>query len=514
MKKSGKSLLFLALVVLLISSCKKEKTDPNAQGQAEFTVSLSQLKSTLTDPIASNLAFVVVSIEDEKGNVVKNSEKIELYNMQGNYISKPLGLVVGNYKLTCFLVLDRDNNVVYASPVNGSAKAYLVQKPLPVSFTVTSNDVVKVTPEVLKTVDRKPEDFGYSTFGFDVAQSFDFLLGVFVYDNTAQNFGLTTAQLKVTTDGTVVYESALNAYYSKETAPDILAITDKITLPERYSTYTIQVSKAGYKTYSKTFSKEDLRKYFLSVDNGPLVVVLEESGLNDGLVVYLKFNGDSKDYSGNNNDGTYYGGIFDSDRKGYASNAINLNGSSNYVLLKNSPALNPINQISVCAWYYAESFYGNGANSLVSKRRNLSDIVEYQYHLDLISDSYKGNLNDPHLRHFEFRLTTSMGEARANTTGLGGDFPYTYYQYKLHEWNFVVGTYDGNTIKLYVNGVLMASNNAVTGNMFSSANDIYIGKTQNTEDRPYYDYTKGKIDDVRIYNRALNQEEILMLYNE
>jgi hypothetical protein len=255
------------LTSILFFSCKKEKTSPNAQGQAEFSIGISQLKSLSGDTIASNLAYVIVSIEDANGNTVKNSEKIELYNMSGNYISKPLGLLVGNYKLTRFLVLDRNNNVVYASPIVGSAKAYLVKNPLAISFSVSLNAVTKVVPEVLKAIDSKPEDFGYASFGFEIAKTFDFLLGVFIYNPSAQNFGLTTAQLKITSNSALVYEGPLNAYYSEGNGYDSLAITNKITIPERYTTFTIEVTKLGYASFAQTFSKEDLRKYFSSISH-------------------------------------------------------------------------------------------------------------------------------------------------------------------------------------------------------------------------------------------------------
>jgi hypothetical protein len=100
--------------------------------------------------------------------------------MNGYYISKPLSLVPGGYKLSKFLVVDASNTVVYATPTEGSTKAYLVNDPLPILFSVTKDNVTKVVPEVISVKNNTPEDFGYATFSFTEVTTFDFLIGVFM----------------------------------------------------------------------------------------------------------------------------------------------------------------------------------------------------------------------------------------------------------------------------------------------------------------------------------------------
>jgi uncharacterized protein (TIGR02145 family) len=63
-----------------------------------------------------------------------------------------------------------------------------------------------------------------------------------------------------------------------------LGITNKITLPERYTTYTIEISKQGYKTYRDTFTKEELRLYNRSEDKGPFVVILDKEDIPKEVV--------------------------------------------------------------------------------------------------------------------------------------------------------------------------------------------------------------------------------------
>jgi hypothetical protein len=69
----------------------------------------------------------------------------------------------------------------------------------------------------------------------------------------------------------------------------------------------------------------------------------------------------------------------------------------------------------------------------------------------------------------------------------------------------VAATWDGSTIRLYINGVQhnFKSTSFTLGNGTSA---LYIG----TEGASVYDF-KGQMDEVRIYNAALSAAEILNL---
>lgn len=501
-----KHVKFLGILVFVTSififSCKKQNHE-DGLGQLQVNFSLSSLKSTIVDTSSeTTLSEVIVTIEDLDGKVVKSDEHIELYNMNGNYISKPLALPEGKYKLTGFLVLDWKNNVVYASPVKGSTKANLVKNPLPLSFDISKDNVTKVEPEVINAASCKPEDFGYSTFTLNIADNFDFMMGVFIYDDSIKNFKLTSSVISILSDTVGVLNSNLtpNTNGALISVYDSVGITNKITLPERFNTFTLVISKAGYKTYTKQFSKEDLKLHLRSVDKGPLVVLLDKNQISNpdittGLVAYYKFNGDVKDYSGNNNNGTYYGReLYAEGYKSDPSGSLDLNGSSDYVLINNSPSLNLTSKITVCAWYYSASFYGNGANTLVCKQNTLSPSAS-AYHLAVQGDLYNNN------PVFIFNVSTDQYYHNITTSSV--------FNYSMQQWYFVAGVYDGNYIKLYVNGNLISTGQQ-SGNIVSSNNNVTIGSTEGLT-RPQNDYLKGRIDEVRIYNRALTDNEILYL---
>jgi hypothetical protein len=70
-------------------------------------------------------------------------------------------------------------------------------------------------------------------------------------------------------------------------------------------------------------------------------------------------------------------------------------------------------------------------------------------------------------------------------------------------WTHLATTYDGATLRLYVNGLEVA-NTPVTGLVTTSRRPLRIGGNS-----VFGEYFQGRIDEVRIYNRALSVTEIL-----
>ena len=72
----------------------------------------------------------------------------------------------------------------------------------------------------------------------------------------------------------------------------------------------------------------------------------------------------------------------------------------------------------------------------------------------------------------------------------------------LNAWTHLAVMYDGAVLRLYVNGVLVAST-AKTGAIASSSNPLQFGG-----DAIYGQYFAGKIDEVRVYNVALSAAQV------
>ena len=75
-------------------------------------------------------------------------------------------------------------------------------------------------------------------------------------------------------------------------------------------------------------------------------------------------------------------------------------------------------------------------------------------------------------------------------------------QLPLNTWSHLAITIDGTALRLFVNGTQVKST-AASGTLTPSANPLRIGG--NTV---WGEYFSGKIDEVRIYNRALSAAEI------
>ena len=78
----------------------------------------------------------------------------------------------------------------------------------------------------------------------------------------------------------------------------------------------------------------------------------------------------------------------------------------------------------------------------------------------------------------------------------------------VSNWHFIVCTYDGSNIKLYVDGSYIGQT-AASGNIAGAAGATYLGAYNKANDH----YLNGKIDEVSIWNSALSSNEVSALYN-
>lgn len=268
-------LLFVFFATLL--SCSKKESDikdltpKKNNNPAVASTGEVQFQPEMIDFVNGNVnarleavaaSTILVTIEDDKGVVVKNKVSIKLSNFNGSYISQPLVLKDGVYKLKEFLVLDAASNVLYATPLTGSALASVVTTPLPMTFTVTNQKLSTVIPQVVSTLTKTAGSFGYLTFNFAVVETLDFNLAVFAFNKTTVAYDLVTSDVTLKNGTTEMYKGIFPA--------NIQAISIK---DEKAGTYTLTVSKTGYKTYTGTYTYADLKAAF----DDPINVILEEA---------------------------------------------------------------------------------------------------------------------------------------------------------------------------------------------------------------------------------------------
>ncbi|HEY4798059.1 MAG TPA: LamG domain-containing protein, partial [Bacteroidia bacterium] len=227
----------------------------------------------------------------------------------------------------------------------------------------------------------------------------------------------------------------------------------------------------------------------------------QTANLDSGLVAYYSLSGNANDLSGNGYNGIVNGATLTSDRFGNANNAYNFDGSSSYILIGDPvPAgLQIQNQIALDAWIYATSYPGSSTLGLiVGSQCDGCGSVGASIFLDGRTNS--DGMTNP-AGHIHFQIGNGSWH-QANTNSA----------VPLNQWVHIVATRKANEdAKIYFNGVLQPSTSvAWTGGISYSGTMIGMGKQKDISNR----YFNGKIDEIRIYNRAITPTEVLLLYYE
>jgi hypothetical protein len=144
MKYRLRQIVLFIVLTTFITNCRQEEITKSS-GQLQFSFSQKPLtnsggRSTST----AQPSFALLSIKDSNGTLLESAKKIELYNFGGNFVTESVQLPVGNYSLTQFMILDENQNVLYATPTAGSSWLSM----LPIRFLSISQSV-KMAPLLL-----------------------------------------------------------------------------------------------------------------------------------------------------------------------------------------------------------------------------------------------------------------------------------------------------------------------------------------------------------------------------
>jgi Concanavalin A-like lectin/glucanases superfamily/Bacterial Ig domain/Abnormal spindle-like microcephaly-assoc'd, ASPM-SPD-2-Hydin len=184
------------------------------------------------------------------------------------------------------------------------------------------------------------------------------------------------------------------------------------------------------------------------------------------------------DSSGNGNAGTISGATWTT--QGKFGSALVFGGTTAVVTVPDAASLRLTTGMTLEAWVYP-----------TWALTNWSTVVMKEQPGALVYTLYAGS---PANRPNVYLNTATDASGERGSTGPSA--------LPLNTWSHLAGTYDGATLRLYLNGVLVASQ-AVTGAMVSSTGALRIGGNG-----VWGEYFGGRIDEVRIYNRALSAAEI------
>jgi hypothetical protein len=209
-----------------------------------------------------------------------------------------------------------------------------------------------------------------------------------------------------------------------------------------------------------------------------------------GLVSWWRAEGTGADAVGTNH-GTLFNSV--AFTAGEVNRSFDLNGSGAHIRVPDSPSLHFTNAISIEGWIYPTDV-GGVYHDIFSKW----DIIPFQdqrcYGTGIVLDGT-----------FAFTLCPY-----GTTTTI---VIYSPNPVPINQWTHFVDTYDGSSVKIYLNGVLQTEAPYNLG-IFPGNSALGIGASvgQGTPGQ-FISPFKGKIDEVSVYNRALTPDEVQSIYN-
>jgi len=269
----------------------------------------------------------------------------------------------------------------------------------------------------------------------------------------------------------------VNGVLQTTTAVSTACVTNTSNLlMGKYSTSFLTGLIDEAKVYNRVLGAEEVRYHYNK--GGPVAYWKFDEG--EGRTVY--------DYSGQGNHGTLVlNGSATSSAwvVGKYGGALSFDGVDDLVNAGNGTSLQLTTAVSVEAWVKATA--------------NLGDVRIWNKGTFGGNTGYIISSRNDGTNRVKFTINGNTGKTAAMTGTLS-----------LNTWYYIVGTYDGQNVKLYVGGILVGSDSYATQTSITDSGAVAcIGN--NTSGSVGW---SGLIDDVRIYNYARTPDQIRQDYNE
>ncbi|MEI6379245.1 MAG: LamG-like jellyroll fold domain-containing protein [Candidatus Falkowbacteria bacterium] len=217
-------------------------------------------------------------------------------------------------------------------------------------------------------------------------------------------------------------------------------------------------------------------------------------GSNDilnGIVGWWPLNGDTNDYSGNNNNGTPTSITYTNGQVGQAGS---FNGTSSRILLPSNAGLRIVSPFTISAWVKSTGAVLNYGYSIITKGNTATDLHGYELFM------YNGYI------YFYIDGVSSGNNATDTAGGV-----------KINDglWHSVVCVASGigSNMYIYIDGVQRGVLAQTLDPDYSTEYNGYIGAGWTTGSGGIpTEFFPGLIDEFRIYNRALSAAEAAQLY--
>jgi len=237
---------------------------------------------------------------------------------------------------------------------------------------------------------------------------------------------------------------------------------------------------SGYNYYLSEYNKDMV--HGITPSKYPPLNLFTEQPIPDELVSWWKLNeenGSTAFDSISENNGTIYGATH---VDGKIGKALDFNGIDNYVSYGHNQSLNITNEITVELWIKPTAIPQSFYPGIISKTGSHSLIfVE----------------GGPQI------------EIWASFNGAGAELFAVNSGITAGNWSHIVWTYKPGNWIIYINSVQKGFKNQSGLIDINATEDLVVGKDRDIPDR----FFNGIIDEVRIYNKALSELEIVHNYN-
>jgi hypothetical protein len=217
----------------------------------------------------------------------------------------------------------------------------------------------------------------------------------------------------------------------------------------------------------------------------------------EGLVGWWPFNGNANDESGNGHDGVVNGASLTADRFSNTEQAYSFDGND-WIDVTNSSNLNLQNSFTISVWLKTDFINVNAG--ILGKWNNFNGVeLEGQ-------EQFAVTVNDNDDNSIYALLRTD------NSPSANLQIQHINSNYNNNNWKNLIFLWNGSQISLFDNSVLV-DNSIAHGNMMNYLQHLEFGRYAGGQITSGGNtHFNGVLDDIGIWNRALNEQEIQNLY--
>jgi hypothetical protein len=213
-------------------------------------------------------------------------------------------------------------------------------------------------------------------------------------------------------------------------------------------------------------------------------------GINEGLIYHFPFNGDKIDISGNGYSLGAEGGnpTYTTDRFGNANSACHFSAGKWW-----GGRTQALSNFAVSLWFYKSGSWENS-----------------EQHLIQIGDDFGGSTFD-NVFYIAQGATPKCFYAGIKINGsFGTDYRISVNSYpSLNAWHHILAQRNGSSFFLYIDGIkvnsIVCPSDLLPSTRYTNIGGAWLGVGA------VYQQFKGDLDDLRLYSRALSDDEIKYL---